>query len=346
VAPNATPAPDNVVYPGLIPTPYAPALPGYYDPTVSSPCNPANGSATCTLSDPNALPIAPPGTPAATPDADQTQPDQAPPAPDQGPPPAQQGPCQSGAPVNPDGSCAAPPPAVPDNNNINNDNGQQCIATQGAISGQPDRVILVDIINNPVESCFPAGSTAPGRPGSWPTGWPNNPNGVAVSPYAACPDSADPGACINNVPNSQQVLPTNGQQFNGATYQSTCVQGLSGGCWVDANGNNVPDPRPILPAPPSAQPAAQPAAGPPPMQGPCPLGPPVDANGGCPAWVPAPPAAAPVATTPAPVFTPSPAAQPAPVQGHQSNLGPVLGPDGQPVNGGNQPLIPGPGVGQ
>ena len=60
VAPDveAAPAPANVVYPGVVPQPYAPPLSGYYDPLVSSPCNPANGSPTCSLSDPNALPIA------------------------------------------------------------------------------------------------------------------------------------------------------------------------------------------------------------------------------------------------------------------------------------------------
>jgi hypothetical protein len=63
--------PPNVVYPGLIPQGWAPPLPGYYDPLVSAPCNPANGSPTCVLSDPNSLPTAPPeaGPPPQDPNA-------------------------------------------------------------------------------------------------------------------------------------------------------------------------------------------------------------------------------------------------------------------------------------
>jgi hypothetical protein len=90
-APAPAPAapPENVVYPGLIPQPYeqAPA-PGWYDPLVSSPCNPINGSPTCSFSNPNSLPIAPP--------------DNAPP-PDQGPPSASNQPADQGPPPEPKG---------------------------------------------------------------------------------------------------------------------------------------------------------------------------------------------------------------------------------------------------
>jgi hypothetical protein len=230
---------------------------------------PPDGTGDGIIAPPSATPLGDNTAPA--PDAPPPAPaPDAPPAPDAAPPPA-----DAAAPPDPN---AAPPPA--DSNttdNANNDDGSQC-TTQGMISGQPDRVVLVSIVlvDNPnptPNECVPRGRAG----GLGPEAQTADPNNSALgvlntpganNPYDLCNTPGAAANCAEATHNSQQVKPTDGQTYGGATYSADC--GQWGSCWRTPNGDTTSDPRPILPGgeavaapiPPAAAPAPSAPAAP------------------------------------------------------------------------------------
>jgi hypothetical protein len=198
-APAAAPAPaappENVVYPGLIPTPYAPPTAGYYDPTVDAACNPANGSPTCLPTNapatyPGVAPL-PNQTPPAVPDAS--------PAPDAGLPtddgslPAAQPAADSGTPP--------APLAAPATDEAGNPIGQQPAGTVPPAS--PDTL-------NALQNGASQGANNPLTP--------DNSTQIAGPPQAAA----------NSVP---AVGDVNGVEpnYNVCNGVGACIQGLHDG---------------------------------------------------------------------------------------------------------------------